>query len=170
MGPPDGRYLLRGASQSADSSPTHVLVIATLGALPRAGLLARRKNDRKAEPEPEPAAVTTGKATMIDVAAQLGDGDEARAWLESAGEDYLASDLEVLNRALHAFRLVTADPYVHPISRHQSLAARIGYGAGEQVADGLWTDARELLIHSPTPAARQGTPSPGAAGGDHERP
>jgi hypothetical protein len=93
--------------------------------------------------------VATGKATVIDVVSPLGDEDEARAWLANAGEDYLAGDLHVLNRALHAFRLVTADPYVHPISRQQSLTARIGYGAGEQVADGLWTDARELIIHRP---------------------
>ncbi len=111
--------------------------------------MARRRNDRKAESEPEPAPVTTGKATVIDVAAPLSGSDEAQAWLAGAGEDYLAGDLAVLNRALHAFRLVTADPYVHPVSRQQSLAARIGYGAGEQVADGLWTDARELLIHRP---------------------
>ncbi len=46
---------------------------------------------------------------------------------------------------LHTFRLVTADPYVGPLGRHQALVARIGYGAGEQVADGLWSDAVELL-------------------------
>jgi hypothetical protein len=126
-----------------------VLVIATLGAPPRAGLLARRRNDRKAEPGPEPAPVTTGKATVIDVASSLGDAAEASAWLAGAGEEYLAGDLEVLNRALHAFRVVTADPYVHPAARQQVLAARVGYGAGEQVADGQWTDARELLLHRP---------------------
>jgi hypothetical protein len=50
----------------------------------------------------------------------------------------------VLNRALHAFRLVTADPYLHPVGRQHALVARVGFGAGEQVADGLWADAREL--------------------------
>ncbi len=111
--------------------------------------MARRRNDRKAEPEPDPTPITTGKATVIDVASTMSGTDEARAWLASAGEDYLAGDLAVLNRALHAFRLVTADPYVHPITRQQAVAARIGYGAGEQVADGQWTDAHELLIHRP---------------------
>ena len=51
----------------------------------------------------------------------------------------------MLNRALHAFRLVTADPYVNTVAKHHALVARLGFGAGEQVADGLWTDARELL-------------------------
>jgi hypothetical protein len=33
---------------------------------------------------------------------------------------------------------------VHTVGRRQALVARIGFGAGEQVADGQWTDAREL--------------------------
>ena len=48
--------------------------------------------------------------------------------------------------ALHAFRLATADPYLNPVERHQALVARIGYGRGDEVADGLWTDARELIV------------------------
>ena len=42
-------------------------------------------------------------------------------------------------------RLVTADPYLPPLTRHQALVARIGFGVGEEVADGLWTEARELI-------------------------
>lgn len=45
-----------------------------------------------------------------------------------------------------------ADPYLHPVGRHQALVARIGYGGGEQVAEGRWTDAHELA----TPERRQG--------------
>jgi hypothetical protein len=71
--------------------------------------------------------------------------EDARAWLRRAGEADLEAGIAVLNRALHAFRLVTADPYVHPVGRQHALVARVGFGAGEQVADGLWTDARELL-------------------------
>jgi hypothetical protein len=89
--------------------------------------------------------VTTTRVTVIDVGEPLTDPTQADAWLGAAGEEQLAADLAVLNRALHAFRLVTADPHVHTIGRHQALVARIGFGAGEQVADGLWTDARELI-------------------------
>jgi hypothetical protein len=89
--------------------------------------------------------VTTGRATIIDVGDPLRSPVDARSWLAQADEDELAADLAVLNRALHAFRLVIADPYLNTISRQQALVARIGFGAGEQVADGLWTDARELL-------------------------
>ena len=61
-------------------------------------------------------------------------------------------DLAVLNRALHAFRLATADPYMRPVSRQQLLVARVGFGAGERVADGLWTEAHELVL---APARRR---------------
>lgn len=119
----------------------HVLVIATLGA-PERRRFAKRK--RQAEPEPEPAPVTTGRATVIQVGESFAEEAQARAWLAGAGEPELAAGLAVLNRALHAFRLVTADPFMTAIGRHQALVARIGFGAGEQVADGLWTDAVEL--------------------------
>ncbi len=81
---------------------------------------------------------------MIDVEASLASAEQARAWLREAGEQQLSAGLSVVNQALHAYRLVTADPHVHAVGRTQALVARIGYGEGEQVADGLWTDAREL--------------------------
>ncbi len=149
LGPPDGRYLLRAPGDPPGAAPTHVLVIATLGAPERRRLVTARKKQRNAQPEPDPTPVTTGRATVIDVGAPLADTEQARAWLASAGAEYLASELEVLNRALHAFRLVTADPYLNGISAGQALVARIGFGAGEQVADGLWADARELIDRQP---------------------
>jgi hypothetical protein len=123
--------------------PTHVLVLVTLGALERRLLKPIRKRSN-AEPEPEPVPVATGRATVIDVGEPFAGEPQAQAWLEGAGEQQLSDDLAVLNRALHAFRLVTADPYVNVVTRHQSLVARIGYGVGEEVADGQWTNAREL--------------------------
>jgi hypothetical protein len=95
--------------------------------------------------EPEPSAVSTGRATVIDVKRPLADEAQAAGWLAGAGEEDLERDLAVLNRALHSFRLAAADPYLGPVGRHQALVARIGYGLGEQVADGLWTEARTLL-------------------------
>jgi hypothetical protein len=149
LGPPDGRYLLRAPCDPPDAAPSHVLVIATLGAPERRRLIAARKKQREAQPEPEPTPVTTGRATVIDVGQPLASLAEARAWLAGAGEADLASGLDVLNRALHVFRLVTADPYVNTVSAGRALVARIGFGAGEQVADGQWSDARELLDPQP---------------------
>jgi hypothetical protein len=121
-----------------------VLVLATLGAEERRRRIARRKR-RQAAPEPEPTPVVTGRATIIDVGDPLADDEQARSWLRGAGEDELQASLDVLIRALHAYRLVSADPHIHEIARGQVLVARVGYGAGEQVADGLWTQANEIL-------------------------
>ena len=140
LGPPDGRYVLRDADGSA---VTHVAVLATLGASERRRR-RRGRRPRDAPPEPDPAPVATGRATVVTVAPPLADADAARAWLAGAGEPELDAGLTVVNRALHAFRLVATDPHAHSIARDRLIAARIGYGAGEQVADGCWTRAREL--------------------------
>jgi hypothetical protein len=142
LGPPDGRYLLR-AGGDRGGPPTQVVVFATLGA-PERRRLATRRRPREADPEPGPTPVATGRATIIEVGAPLASSDEARSWLAKAGEPELSAGLQVLNRALHSFRLVTADPYLQPVGRRQAIAARVGFGAGEQVADGLWTSARDL--------------------------
>jgi hypothetical protein len=143
LGPTDGRYLLRRPDDPADARPTHVLVITTLGAPERRKMLSKSK--RNAQREPEPVPVATGRATVIDVGEPFNVQADASSWLRQAGERDLQDGIAILNRALHAFRLVTADPYMHPVGRQHALVARIGFGAGEQVADGLWTDARELL-------------------------
>jgi hypothetical protein len=122
-----------------------VLALATLGAPERRTLTGRRAQRRNAPPQPEPTPVSTGRATVIDVGTPFADERQAAAWLASAGEEQLAAGLEVLNRVLYAYRLVSADPYLGPVSRAQALVARIGYGLGEEVADGLWTEARELV-------------------------
>ncbi|MGA2011028.1 MAG: hypothetical protein ABSH51_10940 [Solirubrobacteraceae bacterium] len=147
LGPPDGRYLLR-AEGDPEGPPAHVLVIATLGAPQRRRLIDRRRA-RDVAPGPEPEPVATGRATIIDAGRPLAGVEQARAWLAAAGEDDLAAGVAVLNRALHAFRLATADPDQHAVARRQAIAARVGFGAGEEVADGLWTSARELAAPEP---------------------
>lgn len=115
----------------------------------------------------------TGRATVIDVGAPLSAGTAAAAWLGSAGEGELESGLRVLNRALHAFRLAAADPYLNTLARHQLLVARLGYGRGEEVADGLWTEARELILPERRERrARVLAPQARLAGllGGHEQP
>jgi len=143
LGPPDGRYLVRADGAHRESAPTHVLLFATLGAAPRPGRLQRRS--RPAAPEPDPAPVATGRATVIEVAEPFVDAAAAARWLAAAGEDVLATHLRVLERALHSFRVVTADPYAEPLHRERLLVARVGFGEGEEVAGGRWREARELL-------------------------
>ncbi len=96
------------------------------------------------DPEPGPSSVASGRATVISVRDPLPDEATARAWLETVGEAELEAGLAVLGRLLHAQRIATADAWLAPISRDRLIAGRIGFGAGEQVADGRWTAAREL--------------------------
>jgi hypothetical protein len=145
LGPADGRYLLRPPAAGEHAEPQHVLVLTTLGA-PQRHALGSRRSRRRAAPDPAPAAVATGRATVIDVATPMTDQETAARWLAGTGEEELERSIAVLNHALHAFRLATADPYLAPVARRQALVARLGYGHGEQVADGDWTDARELVL------------------------
>jgi hypothetical protein len=151
LGPPAGRYLLRAAAD-ADGPATHILVLALLGAAQRRRLAALRRAPSVAA-QPEPAPVPTSRATVIEVAEPLADSDEASRWLAGAGEAELLAGLSVLNRALHAFRIAAADPHVHAVGRAQTLVARVGYGDGDQVAEGRWTQAREISA-SPTSPRR----------------
>ena len=147
LGPPDGRYVVR---RHAGEQPDHVLVIGTLGA-PRRGLL-RGRRESGAESEPDPAAVATGRGTVIPALA-FEDADEAARWLRDADRDEeVTGALAILNRALHAHRVATADPYAHEVARSDALVLRLGYGEGEQVADGRWTDAVEI---PPAPRRRK---------------
>jgi hypothetical protein len=127
----------------------HVLVVATLGAPERRRLL-RGRRARAAEPEPGPAAVVTGRATVVNVRPFQSRAD-AQRWLSDAGEDHARAAVATLNRVLHLHRAATADPHVREVRREQALVARVGYGDGEQVAEGRWLAAVEL------PAARART-------------
>jgi hypothetical protein len=119
----------------------HVLVLSTLGA-PRRRLVGGR---RAREASPEPAAVVTSRATLVAVDPL--DGPAARAWLGDAdGEAEATAAVAVLNRVLHLQRVAAADHATREVSREQALVVRIGYGEGEQVADGRWTEARELPL------------------------
>ncbi len=142
LGPADGRYLLRDRA----GEPEHVVVLSTLGAQRRRGPLTRRS--RTAAAEPGPAEVTTGRATVIATAA-LRDEAAGRAWLRRSGDPELAADLAVLERVLDAQRTATFDPYLPLVGRAHLLVARIGFGDGEQVAYGKWSQARELLPSRP---------------------
>jgi hypothetical protein len=149
LGPPDGRYLVRAEGADPQAPPTHVLLFATLGA-PTRHRLSRRRRPAPAEPDPTP--VTVGRATVIAAAAPFADATAAARWLAAAGEEVLAEQLAVLERALHAFRVVTADPYAEALARERLLVARLGFGEGEAVAHGRWSQARELL---PPPPSRK---------------
>ena len=43
-----------------------------------------------------------------------------------------------------AQRAAAQDPYVHELAPERAVALRIGYGTGDEVADGKWSGAREI--------------------------
>jgi hypothetical protein len=79
------------------------------------------------------------------------ESDEAAAdWLGGLRADSDSLEAEVtsavgmLNRALHAHRVAAADPYVTEVSAQRALVARVGYGLGEEVAEGRFGECVEL--------------------------
>jgi hypothetical protein len=132
----------------AGDEAQQVVVIGGLDAPRRSRFGGRRP--RPAEPGSAPVEVT--RATVI--AAEALDGEErAEVWLEQAAgraaEATVADALAVLNRALHARRVAAADPYAGEVAPHHALVTRVGYGTGDEVAEGVWTAARELPAGPP---------------------
>jgi hypothetical protein len=116
-----------------------VIVVETLDRPPVPSWSRRRRG--KAQPESPDAGAWLTRVTVVDAAAQL-DAGTAEAWLDAAGEAELEAGLVVLNRALRAHRLATADPLVGPLGRSQALIARVGYGTGDELAAGRLSVAR----------------------------
>jgi hypothetical protein len=119
--------------------------VQTLGA-PRPA--RRRRRAREADPGAQ-AELPLTRVTAIKADPFSGD-DEASAWLEDLSGDVEAlaaaaeDGVRLLNLALSAQRAAVGDPYVQERSIDGALAIRIGYGSGEQVAEGEWLAAREL--------------------------
>jgi len=169
LGPPDGRYLLRtreaAGPEAETGEPEHVVVLGTLGAPRRAGATlgaialpgagSRRRARRPRETTPDPAPVTTTRATVIDPVSVSAER-QAQAWLaEIDSERETRAAVAVLNRVLFAHRIATANPHVHELAPAQALVIRAGWGEGEQLADGLWQYARELPWSTPSSAKRR---------------
>jgi hypothetical protein len=143
LGPADGRYLLR---REQGGPPERVIVLRTLGAPQRRTLGGRRaKQVERAEAEPVP----TTRATLIRAEPFAGEGEGA-AWLGElkADGDALVREARdgagVLNALMRAHRAAAADPWARDVSPEQALVTRVGYGQGEQVAEGRYAAALEL--------------------------
>jgi hypothetical protein len=130
----------------SEAPPEAVLVLTTLGASQRRRLRERRG---RSVVEAEPETVPTARATLVRP-EPFSSADEAGRWLSELRGDReraaaeLGRAMRTLNRALHAQRLAALDPYVPALSAEQALVRRIGYGGGEQVADGRFAEAWEL--------------------------
>ena len=117
------------------------MILTTLGAKERRRL-GRRSRPADLEPDPEP--VTTTRATVVMTADEFADEAAAKEWLRNAGEEQLVLGVRALNGAMRAHRIAAADPTVREVSREQALVARVGYGTGDEVAYGQWSDALDI--------------------------
>jgi hypothetical protein len=90
------------------------------------------------------------RATLVRAFAPFAATEEAQRWLEQtagseeATEELLADATAMLNRALHTQAVASGDPNVQMLSPERVTAARLGYGSGEEVADGGFSAAREV--------------------------
>jgi hypothetical protein len=154
LGPADGRYVTRA---EAGGEAERVVVLKTIGS-PRRSRLRRRSG--RAQPGGDPAPVPTARATVIGL-ERLASDDEAARWLDALAGDERALAAHAddaareLNALLRSYRAAAADPYVRDVAPGGATAVRIGYGRGEEVADGRFTDARELPPPSPRSAIRK---------------
>ena len=150
IGPADGRYLRR---LDAGGDPERVLVVRTIGAPPRPP--RRRRRAARVE-DGAAAAVPTVRVTIVD-AHPFESDSEAERWLERLRRDEDARVAEVgvaageLNFLLRAHRAAAADPHARDVVADAATAVRVGYGSGEEVADGRF----EAAVEAPPPRRRR---------------
>jgi hypothetical protein len=133
VGPAPGRYVVR---RYAGDEASWIVVVS--GHETERRWFGTRRRARPAPPGALADAVDVTRFTLID-ARPL-----ARGAMPRDPEAEVAPALAVLNRTLSLHRLAIVDPYVHEIRRETALRVRVGYGAGESVAEGRWEEAIEL--------------------------
>lgn len=150
----EGRYLARSGDTGEEES---VLVLNRTGAPATAG--RRRRRSKPAEPDPEPLTLT--RATVIRAFAPFESEEEAARWLDEACEaedtvEVLASEgIALLNRALHVQAVSSADPSGRELTTEGAERVLLGYGSGEETADGRFTAARRVDLEAPAISRRR---------------
>lgn len=125
-----------------------VLLLRTLG-VPPTPPRRRRRPKRLVTDSPEPDPVTISRVTVVASDA-FTDESEAKSWLDHCGRDEDAREREAaralgsVNRAVRAQRVAAADAYLHEVSPAQARRSRLGYGTGDELVEGHWTDAYTL--------------------------
>jgi hypothetical protein len=154
LGIDDGRYLVRVSGGERADNET-VLVVQTLGAPPAGRRRRSRRRARRADPDDAPAEVPITRLTVIPARTQ--SHDEAKRELDSltgdlaAAEEAIVDGLRAANRVVRAHRIANQDPYGHEIGRLTPLACRVGFGTGDELADGRWSEAFDV----PAPERRR---------------
>ena len=121
----------------------------------------RRLRRRARRADPGPTSVELTRATVIDATPLWVSSRRPKpGWSAPAGDSrVLDGALDVLNRAVAGHRVASADPWLADADPAHALVCRVGYGTGEQVADGEWEAARDLPLPG-LPAGRSLVLSP----------
>jgi len=158
LGLADGRYLARATEEG---EADRVLIVQTFGA-PHPERRMRRRRTRRVEAPGEPETVPVTRVTVAR--SEPFDGESAaRRWLEATADSperrvgEAKDAVALLNRALAAVREAAEDPLVHDVGASQALAIRIGYGTGDDLVEGRWSEARQL---PPPPTPRRASLDP----------
>lgn len=145
IGVPDGRYLAR------EQDGERVLVIETLGA----PAPPRRRRRRPKESEvTEPDALPLTRVTAIRAQEPFESEADASDWLrkaiaaEGSIDAMVAAGIDLLNRALHAQTVASADPLGFEVRAEGATTVRIGHGSGKEVAAGRFSAAREVDVRA----------------------
>ena len=146
---PDGRYLAREEESGSDEEQ-RVLVVETLSAPPMPG--RRRRRPRAAEQGAAPPQLPLTRVTAVRAGHPFERREDAAQWLQAAVEseqavDELAAEgTGLLNRALFIQATAAADPRLRVLAPEDAVAVRVGYGSGEEVANGRHTAARDVDV------------------------
>lgn len=125
-------------------------MVGTLGA--PVGVRRRRRRARDVGQGAEPAELPLSRVTVIRAFAPFDGEAEAGRWLDEATEaedtvDVLVADaIALLNRALHVRAVAAGDPRFPAAAAERAVAVRIGFGSGEETADGRFSAAREVDV------------------------
>lgn len=145
IGVPDGRYLARDSSGGEQEQ--RVLVVETDGAPPPP---RRRRRAKPAEPGASPAQLPLTRVTAVRAQEPFDSEADARGWLEQtvAEEELIDAAIDdaigLLNRALHAQAVASADRFGAELGAGRAAMMRIGHGSGKEVAAGRFSEAKAV--------------------------
>jgi hypothetical protein len=124
--------------------------VQTIAAPPRPS--RRRRRPKGSDAAAAPPELPLARATAIRAFEPYDSPEEAAAWLaratvnEAEIDAAVAAGSALLNDALHAQAVAAADPHVTTLGPERAVIVRLGFGSGEEIADGAFSEAREVDV------------------------
>lgn len=137
----DGRYL--------GHDPERVLVVRVAGAPAPARRRLNQPKPKDADPGAGPPQVPVTTLTAVRP-APFADDALAGRWLAGLRDDPEAIEVEIsdgvafINIAVHAHRASVLDPDQADVSAEHALVVRIGFGSGDELVEGRFSEAIEV--------------------------